>query len=832
VSLQALTTEELGGGAAKRPSWTHLVAACFAVFAVDYLSCAGALVEGHPSALWPPSAVVLVCLLRSRPRYWPMFLISGVAGDYLGQIVSGETRVLSYVMQLCTSGEVLLCAVGLRRLIGPRVDFSRLRDVRIFAGVVVGSAACAAIFAVGIRVLAAHQTVSPHFLAWAMSDALGMMIVAPALLALNRDSLRRFLAGGRALRNVGLVALVVTVMAAVALAPQLHLQYLGIAVLTFVAFTSEAVGTALGVLLAAVIVAGASALGIDAWRGQDPSGFTTQFFLLASVVTAYPVAAAIAGRRRLETSLAEQANALAESEARYRLLAERSTDIIVRTDANGIVQYVSPACRHYGYEPEAITGRPISTFIHPDDHAAAVERWDRLIDAPTGASGSRNVSRFRRADGAWVWLEGNPTILRGAAGEHAGAISSLRDVTERQALEAELEAKRAEAEAAVVAKSEFLANMSHEIRTPLTAVIGFADVLEKVEALPARAALCADRITTAGQALLSVVNDILDFSRLEAAHLELDAQAFDPLKLVGGSVELVRAQAELKGLRIEVDLDEALPLAVTTDGSRLRQVLLNLLNNAVKFTEQGVIRVRAQYHWEDRILRIAVTDTGPGLSDDQMAKLFQRFSQGDASINRRHGGTGLGLAISRKLAELMGGAIGVESVEGAGSTFWFTVHAPSTYLDDDEAESDDGDWDNAPANILVVDDVRVNRELARVMLSAVGHRVTEAEGGREAIELAEREPFDLILMDMQMPDIDGIAATRAIRAASKTNAATPIVALSANVLGVHVEACREAGMDDHIAKPINPTELLTKVAVWISRPSADSPRRLIADATG
>ncbi|HEY2659091.1 MAG TPA: ATP-binding protein [Caulobacteraceae bacterium] len=523
--------------------------------------------------------------------------------------------------------------------------------------------------------------------------------------------------------------------------------------------------------------------------------------------------------RRQEAERAQAAAELAleqlrESEARYRMLAERATDMILRYDPQGMIEYMSPSIRQLGYQPEQLVGRNMSEFIHPDDEAA-VRR--RRVDTIGGrpVSELREV-RVRRVDGDWVFLEGSPATIRDDNGVVVGVVTVLRDITDRKTMEDELRRQRMAADASNVAKAEFVANMSHEIRTPLTGVIGFAGLLERMDGLPEQARRYINRITMGGQALLSIVNDVLDFSRLDAGQIELDPQPFDLDPFLKDTVDLVLADARRKGLDLRTERRGGLPVTVRADSGRLRQVLLNLLSNAIKFTTQGSITVAVSYQAEDGgRLRFDVTDTGVGVSPDYADRLFQRFSQVDGSNTRQYGGAGLGLAISKGLTEVMGGEIGVASEEGRGSTFWFTVLAPAQAPRSTADVVRQGeDWRLAPMRIMVVDDVAVNRELVSTLLSPFDLQLTEATNGVEAVEAALHTSFDLILMDLQMPGMDGLAATRAIRANSELNRRTPILAVSANVLPVHVEACRLAGMNDHIGKPINPQELLSKIDRW------------------
>jgi PAS domain S-box-containing protein len=524
-----------------------------------------------------------------------------------------------------------------------------------------------------------------------------------------------------------------------------------------------------------------------------------------------------------------------ESEARYRLLADKSSDIISRVDLDGRHSYLSPACLQVlGYAPEELVGRLVMDFTHPDDFPAIEELYERLASEGREHADQPVRYRFRARSGEWLWLETHPTVVFDRLGAPVEFVNVSHDITATMAAEAELLAAREAAEAATQAKSEFLANMSHEIRTPLTSIMGFSGLLKDIDRLPVSARAYVDRISTAGQSLLSVVNDILDFSKLEAGQVELDAQAFDPTVFLNETTELLAIQAANKGLDWDVEIDGAMPSYVLADSARLRQVLLNLLGNAIKFTAQGSVRLRGA--WESDgggRLRVSVVDTGQGIPAERRDRLFQRFSQIDGSVSRVHGGTGLGLAICKSLVELMGGEIGVRSEDGRGSTFWFTIVAPAASAAAITAPVESGSEDRETlgvARILVVDDLSVNRELVRAMLAPFGHSFEEAGNGAEAVQAALRTSFDLILMDLQMPGMDGFEAARAIRATAPLNRATPIIALSANVLPAHVLACREAGMDDHLAKPIVLTALVTKVAEWAGAEHVFGPVQVFGEA--
>jgi CheY-like chemotaxis protein len=387
-------------------------------------------------------------------------------------------------------------------------------------------------------------------------------------------------------------------------------------------------------------------------------------------------------------------------------------------------------------------------------------------------------------------------------------------VTETKALEDQLIAARDVAEAGAQAKSEFLANMSHELRTPLTSVIGFSGLLQQSRNLPETERKYADRIATGSEALLSVINDILDYSKLEAEAVGLDPQAFDPRAMAEGAVAIVETQCQAKGLMLETVIAADLPGALVGDEGRLRQVTLNFLSNAVKFTTSGTVHL--DVNMANGRLRLAVTDSGIGIAPDKIDTLFDRFTQADASTTRVYGGTGLGLAISQRLIEMMGGEIGVDSRPGEGSTFWFEVPMHEAVAGVEAAGADDHVVD-AGLKILMADDAAPNRELVTAILGGLGLALETVCNGAEAVEAARTGAYDLILMDVHMPVMDGLDATRAIRAMGGAAGRTPIIALTANVQPEQVLRCREAGMDGHVGKPIQISELLAALGSVAAR---------------
>ncbi|MBX7249023.1 MAG: PAS domain S-box protein [Caulobacteraceae bacterium] len=519
---------------------------------------------------------------------------------------------------------------------------------------------------------------------------------------------------------------------------------------------------------------------------------------------------------------------LADSEARFRRLTESGSDLVIEMTPDRTLTYASPSMfKLIGIRAEEAIGRPAAEFILPEDIPVVRARFE---DGSLG-DGAAVQCRMRRADGTVVWVEARPTFERDpVTGEVLRITDVVRDISAQKALQADLQAARTAAEQAAAVKAEFLANMSHELRTPLTSIIGFAGLLRARPTLDAESARFVDRLTTATDALQALVNDILDFSKLEAGQVEIETTPVMIRDLATASLELFLPQAEEKGVALEFRCDADVPDALALDAARTRQILLNLVGNALKFTPSGSVTLHVG--WSGGRLACRVEDTGIGIPADKAARLFQRFSQVDGSINRMHGGTGLGLAISKGLVERMGGEIGLQSTPGAGSTFWFDIPAPEAVAPTAEAGDVARPAAGIAARVLVVDDNPANRELARLVLAAAGITPCEAANGLEAVGLAGQQPFDLILMDVRMPIMDGVSATRAIRAGGGPNRGVPILAFTAGGDGSDESALRSAGFDACVAKPIQPTVLLQTLAEWSDRSPRPDPAEGVCRGVG
>ncbi len=458
-------------------------------------------------------------------------------------------------------------------------------------------------------------------------------------------------------------------------------------------------------------------------------------------------------------------------------------------------------------------------LCHPDDLGKG---WAHIKTCLRGKAQMRVLeARVRHEKGHWVWVAINSRIVeRHGDGSPAVIAGTQVDITQRMEHERALEEKTVQAEAANIAKSQFLATMSHELRTPMNGVLGMLDVVLKTP-LTEQQEDYIDVARSSAQSLLRVLNDVLDFSKLEAGAVEIENTPYSPSHLIDQVAALLRPRAEEKGLQLTVDTGLDIPEMLVGDSVRLRQVLVNLIGNAIKFTDRGRVEVSAgvgKTRNSDQLM-ITIRDTGIGISEAATPKLFKHFAQADSSMSRRFGGAGLGLVICKQIVELMGGEIGVRSEERIGSAFWITIPARIP-ADCDVKSADRSDKNMAseamPAaramHILAADDHPVNQQVLKLFLASAGHEVVMVENGQLAVEAMDMHSFDAIIMDIEMPVMDGVAATKAIRARTGADSETPIIAVTAHALSGDREKYLDAGMNDYVSKPFNQEELQAALA--------------------
>ena len=524
-----------------------------------------------------------------------------------------------------------------------------------------------------------------------------------------------------------------------------------------------------------------------------------------------------------------------DGEERYRLLAHNVSDMVVRVDLDLRQTYVSPSSASVcGYAPDELIGRRWIELVDADDFGAIERQLERLANGRTETE--LLTFRMRHRDGHLLWVETALSLVRDDSGRPVSIISSIRDISSRKVQSDELRVVNLElerlarhlakardrAERASSAKTRFLAGMSHELRTPLNGIIGYAHLLRLEGGLAEPQEERVSSMLAAGEHLLGMINHVLDLTEIEAEHVDLQTTRIDAAATARDCMALVRPAASAKELELRLVIDEAAPLAIVADAARLRQILLNLLGNAVKFTRAGSVEMRLLAG--EGTLRIEVADTGPGIAADQSHRLFGEFDRLDAAHDIE--GAGLGLAISGRLVSLMGGTIGHADHRPGGSVFW--IELPIGELGDaaDELAVEPAGFSKRRLRILIADDVAMNRDIAQAFLRAAGHDTIVVDGGAAAIDAARAGGFDAILMDVRMPDIDGLEAARRIRALPFPGGSVPIVALTAQAFSEQVEECRAAGMNGHLSKPFAPDALL----LAIERAVAMDPASL-ADAT-
>ena len=523
----------------------------------------------------------------------------------------------------------------------------------------------------------------------------------------------------------------------------------------------------------------------------------------------------------------DSSSELRKSEARYRSLAKASPVGVFRTTTKGICQYVNHRWTEITAVPaQDARGKEWIPLVHHEDQERVRAAWQQ---ATASLMPFDCEFRHQHPNDEVIWVFGQGMPEENVGGEETAYICTLTDITRQKNAERLLELAKQAAERASQMKSQFLANMSHEIRTPMTGIIGMTDLVLNSE-LSDEQRRDLEMAQRSAYKLLAIIDDILDFSKIEVGKLTLEAIGFNVAEVLEDSLRPLRLKAEEKGLELASTIATDIPEEVVGDPVRLHQIVTNLVANAVKFTDTGRVTIHVDVDARDSegvVLYFVVTDTGIGIDPEHLRVIFDSFAQADPSMARRFGGTGLGLSISAKLAEMMGGTMWVDSELGKGSRFRFTArfglpsgsHTATIPAGDTAAQEL---RDRGPLRVLLVEDNDVNQELIGRLLANWEYTVRTAGNGREALKALETEPFDLVLMDVRMPEMDGYEATRAIRhQEQKTGKHLPIVALTAHAMPADRQQCLQAGMDAYASKPINDNEL-TQAIVTAFRRAADT----------
>ena len=769
------------------------------------------------AAIWPPNAILLAVLLVRPAAEWPRYLGGCYLANFGANLLHGDQVAVAAGFGLVNMLEVLVAAKLIARYGSLPFRLQGLRPLLLFcfhgAVLACGLGATAGAALVWLAYGAAVTSVWP---VWFVADAVGMLLITPLAISLT-DLKPRTLRDPRALLT-GLAVAALAASGSVLIFTQDDVRYVFLVMpaLLLVALRFKLLGTAAVAGIVATIAIGFTVLGAGPFAtGPSASGniLGLQVFLLGELFPLLALAGLLQEQDEIKQRLLERRKILDEG-ARIAQLGYWTWD--VETDRCKMVSDEMLALLCLDREKFAAYARSLDRYLgllHPDDR----EGYRRTIMESRTEGGTYQID-FRLAECCGVERHACEVggYLRDRDGRVTTALGVIQDVTERKAQEEMLRQAKVKAEEADLAKDRFLATVSHEIRTPINGVLGMIELLLS-SGLDANQRQFASTARESSKILLTIIDDLLDLSKLEAGRLTLESLPFHLRDTVGHVVEIMTPKAQSKGVALRVELADGMPEWLSGDPYRLTQILFNLVGNAVKFTFEGEIVVRAQAEASApgcHRIRFEIADSGIGIPPSAQEEIFDHFAQADASTTRIHGGTGLGLAICKQLTELMGGEIGVSSSPEQGSTFWFTIACAEAAAPAGEAAGkavSPVQADRQKLKVLVAEDNSINQMLVRILLELDGHEVAMVADGASAVEALAAERFDVVLMDDDMPEMSGIEAVRRIRALEGPSARVPVIAVTAHAMDADRKRYLEAGMDDHIAKPIEKEFLLQAI---------------------
>ena len=801
--------------------------------------------------LWPPSGIALFAMLVYGIAMWPSVVLGIVLLAWFNAIPP-SAALFGIAAQVT---EAWLAWYLLHRFVGT-LNLERYQDLLRFIllaptlpPAVSASVGCTGLVLVG---MAPTDNWLSMWVMWWLGDAAGIIVLTPALLALHALVARTFTPAR--LGELSLLLLLSSLVAWLAFGSELVespartlLIYLVTPTLLWASIRFGLFGASLITVLHCGWLLWGSYHGMGVFGQHD--GITAAMliiaFLVATSFTALIVAALFCERNQAESKLRRAQEELEQrvhertltleatnqtlktqiEERRqtegqleiYKRLAATATQGMGFTSLEGKIVYANQTLAHMvgRDDPQKMLDEPVCAF-YPEGRAELI--FNEIIPQVKERGAWFGESELLRADGGTLPVLENVFMVRDEYGDPLYFADVLTDISERKEYEKQLVTAKEQAESANREKGDFLANMSHEIRTPMNGLLGFTDLLFKTP-LNEEQTDYVETIKTSASDLLAIINDILDFSRIEAGKLTIKVQSLEVRACVSQAVSLFRPNAEAKGLELNLEIDPAVPTAILGDPLRIRQILANLISNAIKFTEAGSVRVVVTPEptpGSGVRLHFAVIDTGIGLGQIGRGQLFQAFYQMDQGYRSHCSGSGLGLAISKQLVEQLGGEIGAENGPEQGAIFWFRLPAqiPATSPAEPEAAAPSPRPDYAQCQVLVVDDNGINRKVITTLLRKRRVRVDEATDGIEAVRSARVKQYDLILMDVRMPRMDGLEAAAQIRAAESPGRHTPIVGLTAHALPDELEGFRRAGFDECLTKPVMEGQLWQLMDQW------------------